>query len=100
MQSATILIVSANRYLICLNLPTGAIAFEMRDQSRFIKYGYKARDEAQAVRDEISKKHGKRWSALDQLPGWFPGRDSPLEPVHASFLGAWYSVVIAISINL
>lgn len=53
----------------------------------FIRHAHEARDELPLIREEIAKKHGKRWSALDELPGWLPGRDSPLEPVHASFLG-------------
>lgn len=46
-----------------------------------------ARDADQLERVEIADKRGVRWSALDELPGWLPARDTPGEFMHGTFLG-------------
>ncbi|TFY50862.1 hypothetical protein EVJ58_g10857 [Rhodofomes roseus] len=58
----------------------------MRDDWRFLKYAYKARDADEELREEIAERRGVRWSVLDLLPGWMPARSSPPEFMHASFL--------------
>ncbi|KAH9932537.1 uncharacterized protein B0H18DRAFT_1083280 [Fomitopsis serialis] len=66
----------------CFN-PT---CFRMRDDWRYIKYAYKARDADADLREEIAERRGVRWSVLDALPGWMPARSSPPEFMHATFL--------------
>ena len=49
-------------------------------------------------RIEIADTRGARWSALDNLPDWMPGRDCPLEFMHAGLLGEVKYVVQGILI--
>jgi hypothetical protein len=52
-----------------------------------LKYAFRARHAEQDEREEIAEKKGVRWSALNKLPGWMPAQNSPLEFMHATFLG-------------
>jgi len=59
----------------------------MRDDWRFLKYAFKARIATNDEQEQIANERGIRWSALDSLPGWLPGWDSPTDFMHAIFLG-------------
>ena len=63
------------------------IEFRKREEWRHIKYAFRARDADPEEREEIADKKGVRWSALDVLGGWFSAKNSPLEFMHAMFLG-------------
>lgn len=58
-----------------------------------MKYAFRARNADPLERNEIADKRGARWSALNELPGWMPARDSRLEFMHATFLGLTKHVV-------
>lgn len=59
----------------------------MRNDWRFLKYAFRARDLDLDRREEIAERRGIRWSVMNELPDWLPGRDSPVEFMHAIFLG-------------
>lgn len=61
--------------------------FEYRDEQRFLKYAFRARDADPVTREEIAEERGIRWSALDILPGWSPVSDTPPDFMHAAYLG-------------
>lgn len=61
--------------------------FQLRDDWEYLQHAFRAKDADRAERNEISSEHGIRWSALDDLPGWLPAKNSPLEFMHATFLG-------------
>lgn len=63
------------------------IAFKYREDGRYLKYAFRARNEDEAGREEISEHRGIRWSALNLLPDWLPSRDSPPDFMHAAYLG-------------
>ena len=62
-------------------------AFRLREDGRFLKYAFASRHADAADREEIAQKRGVRWSALDILPDWMPGRDAVVEFMHAGYLG-------------
>ncbi|KAL7279486.1 hypothetical protein ACG7TL_007329 [Trametes sanguinea] len=64
-------------------------SFEYRDENRFLKYAYRARDADAATREEIAEERGVRWSALNVLPDWMPVMNTPTEFMHAAFLGTY-----------
>lgn len=55
-----------------------------------------SREADKKEREEIANKKGVRWSALDELPGWMPAKNSPLEFMHATFLGKPHSQSIRV----
>ena len=61
--------------------------FLMRDERRFLKYAYWWRDASTEEREKIETDRGVSWSTLTSLPGWMPTRDSPIDFMHAVFLG-------------
>ena len=61
--------------------------FSMRDERRFRKYAYRWRDASTEEREKIETERGVSWSTLTSLPGWMPARDSPIDFMHAVFLG-------------
>lgn len=61
--------------------------FRLRKDWRYLKYAFRARHADPDEREELAEKKGVRWSALDALPAWLPARNSPLEFMHATFLG-------------
>lgn len=63
------------------------IEFIMRDDRRFLKYAYRWKDGSPEERDDIETQRGVSWSTFDALPGWMPARDSPVDFMHAVFLG-------------
>ncbi|KAI0062605.1 hypothetical protein BV25DRAFT_1915767 [Artomyces pyxidatus] len=73
--------------------------FKLRDDWRFIKYAYQSRYADPDDQEEIAAKRGVRWSVLDKLPGWMPGRDSPVDFMHSIFLGEVKHVVHGILIK-
>ncbi|KAJ2994175.1 hypothetical protein NUW54_g7598 [Trametes sanguinea] len=66
---------------------------EYRDENRFLKYAYRARDADPITREEIAEERGVRWSALNALPDWLPVTSTPTEFMHAAFLGEAKHVV-------
>lgn len=62
------------------------LGFQPREDWHFIKYAFLARNTDAMEHREIADKRGARWSALNLLADWLPGRDSPLEFMHAVFL--------------
>ncbi|KAJ3002591.1 hypothetical protein NUW54_g5766 [Trametes sanguinea] len=66
---------------------------EYRDENRFLKYAYRARNADPITRDEIAEERGVRWSALNLLPDWLPVMSTPTEFMHAAFLGEAKHVV-------
>ncbi|KAF8576758.1 hypothetical protein K439DRAFT_1655194 [Ramaria rubella] len=76
----------------CLDLPASRKAGGLRgccrarEDGRFLKYSFKARNADTKECLEIAVAQGKRWSVLDLLPGWMPGRDDLIDYMHAVFL--------------
>ncbi|KAI1792694.1 hypothetical protein LXA43DRAFT_1130213 [Ganoderma leucocontextum] len=64
-----------------------AATFEYREDGRYLKYAFRARDADEATRTEIAERRGVRWSVLNLLPDWFPARDGPPDFMHAAYLG-------------
>ena len=59
----------------------------MQDGWHFLKYAFKACTVTNDKQEQIANECGIRWSALDSLPGWLPGQDSPTDFMHAIFPG-------------
>ena len=59
----------------------------MRDDRRFLKYAYRWKDANPEEREKIETDRGVSWSTFAALPGWLPARDSPIDFMHAVFLG-------------
>ncbi|OSD03378.1 hypothetical protein PYCCODRAFT_1365629 [Trametes coccinea BRFM310] len=60
---------------------------ELREEERFLKYAFRARDADPCTREEIAEERGIRWSALNLLPEWYPVSSTPTEFMHGAFLG-------------
>ncbi|KAJ7318344.1 hypothetical protein DFH08DRAFT_714721 [Mycena albidolilacea] len=58
-----------------------------RDPWRYIKYAFRARDASPEIAEEISRRRGVRWSAMDNLVNWLPGVTNLFDLMHAIFLG-------------
>ncbi len=61
--------------------------FHLRDDWRYLKYAFMSQRAGPELREQIADKKGVRWSSLNSLPGWLPAQCSPLEFMHATFLG-------------
>ncbi|TDL13640.1 hypothetical protein BD410DRAFT_872916 [Rickenella mellea] len=61
--------------------------FEWRNDWRYIKYAFRAQSVTDLVREDILRKRGVRWSVMNLLPGWLPGKCSVIDFMHATFLG-------------
>ncbi|KAH9839027.1 uncharacterized protein C8Q71DRAFT_893893 [Rhodofomes roseus] len=61
-------------------------SLRLRDDWRYLKYAFRARDADADDREQIAEERGVRWSALDLIPGWMPARCSPPEFMHAGYL--------------
>ncbi|KAI0351281.1 hypothetical protein OH77DRAFT_1567406 [Trametes cingulata] len=70
-----------------------ATTFKYREDGRYLKYAFRARQADQATREEIAERRGVRWSVLNLLPDWFPARDGPVDFMHAAYLGEAKHVV-------
>ncbi|TFK58870.1 hypothetical protein BDN72DRAFT_781477 [Pluteus cervinus] len=62
-----------------------AIAQNPRDDWRYLKYSFRARDHPDLAED-IFEARGVRWSALNELPGWLPAESSPVDFMHCVML--------------
>ncbi|KAH7917473.1 hypothetical protein BV22DRAFT_1026280 [Leucogyrophana mollusca] len=60
--------------------------FTMRDDWRYIKYSFRARDATPDIAEAIAENRGARWSVLNALPGWMPGANGVVEFMHCVFL--------------
>ncbi|KAJ2970782.1 hypothetical protein NUW54_g12655 [Trametes sanguinea] len=66
---------------------------ELREEERFLKYAFRARDADPCTREEIAEERGIRWSVLNLLPEWYPVSSTPIEFMHGAFLGEAKHVV-------
>jgi hypothetical protein len=62
------------------------LAFKLRDDWRYIKYAYRARDADPNVTEEIFVRRGIQWFPLTLLPGWLPSSSSLIDFMHCIFL--------------
>lgn len=60
-----------------------------------MKYAFRWLDADAKGRDEIFERRGIQYSSLDRLADWYPDRDSPLDGMHAAFLG-----IVCLSLRL
>ncbi|TFK63271.1 hypothetical protein BDN72DRAFT_803396 [Pluteus cervinus] len=60
--------------------------FELRDDWRYLKYSFRARDSPPDVAESIFELRGVRWSELNRLPGWLPSASSPIDFMHCVML--------------
>ncbi|KAF8324605.1 uncharacterized protein EI90DRAFT_3146837 [Cantharellus anzutake] len=70
--------------------PTGFDLNYLRptSDSRLLRYSFMwSETENLDQREFLTRRSGKRWSPLDQLPGWMPSRDNPVDFMHSSLLG-------------
>ncbi|KAI9060847.1 hypothetical protein FKP32DRAFT_1605216 [Trametes sanguinea] len=72
--------------------------YKYREDWWYLKYVYCARFEDPATHEEISDCCSIRWSILNILPDWLPAHDSPLEFMHAGYLGKAKHVIQGILI--
>ena len=70
----------------------------MRDERRFLKYAYRWKDAGPQERLRIEEQRGVSWTTFSGLPGWMPARDSPVDFMHAVFLGKIPSSVASMSL--
>lgn len=68
---------------LTLSLPT----VHLRQSERYVKYGFRWKDADAKGREEIFERRGVQYSSLNRLANWYPDRDSPLDGMHAAFLG-------------
>ncbi|KAK7025800.1 hypothetical protein R3P38DRAFT_3316414 [Favolaschia claudopus] len=54
-----------------------------RDPWRYLKYAFRARDTSPEIAEEISRRRGVRWSAMDELVNWLPGVTNLFDLMHA-----------------
>ncbi|KAI0740484.1 hypothetical protein C8Q76DRAFT_607829, partial [Earliella scabrosa] len=66
---------------------------KLREEGRYLKYAFRARSADPATRKELADERGVRWSALDDLPDWWPASDAPPDFMHAAYLGETKHVV-------
>lgn len=43
--------------------------------------------------EDIYRQRGAAWAAVNQLPGWLPGRTSTVEFMHAVYLGVSFMLL-------
>lgn len=67
--------------LMCLSL-----GFKLREDWRYIKYAFRAKDKNSKISDEIFAKRGIRWTPISGLAGWLPSNSSPIDFMHCVFL--------------
>ncbi|KAJ7262555.1 hypothetical protein C8J57DRAFT_1231919 [Mycena rebaudengoi] len=60
--------------------------FVPRDDSRHLKYAFRARDASPEVAEDIFRKRGVHWSSMNELVNWFPAKSSSVDPMHAFML--------------
>jgi hypothetical protein len=65
------------------------IELNARDPWRYLKYAFRARDATSEVAEEISRRRGVRYSAMDNLVNWLPGDTGLFDPMHALFAGMY-----------
>jgi hypothetical protein len=61
-----------------------------RDPWRYLKYAFRARDASEEVAEEISRRRGVRYSAMDELVNWLPGVTGLFDLMHAIFGSMWH----------
>lgn len=60
-------------------------ALNPREPSRYLKYAFRARDASAEVAEEITRRRGVRWSAMDGLVNWLPGDTGLFDMMHCIF---------------
>ena len=65
--------------------------FLLRDDWRYLKYAFRARDAEPNLAEDIFRQRGVRWSSFNLIPGWLPSATAVVEFMHCIFLCRYVS---------